>query len=281
MADLGSLAAAVPACLIDGQAADRVAANDRGLAYGDGLFETLRVKHGRIALIDLHLARLQRGIQRLRLDADMPLIEAEWRDTAARLGQGVLKLLLTRSGGQRGYAIAAEARTTRILQSFPLREYPPEHAQKGIFLYPCQTRLARQPLLAGIKHLNRLEQVLARSEWTDPQYAEGLVRDTEGLPIECTMGNLFLRTGAGWVTPDLAACGVRGVMRDYLVERLREAGEVVLESTPGYAELLGATEVFCCNSLYGVWPVIGLEDKRWQVGNHTRFAQTLVEQVMM
>lgn len=281
MADIGSPAAAVPACLIDGQVADRVAVNDRGLAYGDGLFETLRVRHGRIALIDLHLARLQRGVQRLRLNADLSQIEVECRDLAARMGQGVLKLQLTRHAGLRGYAIPAEAGTTRILQSLPAVEYPPENALMGVSLYPCQTRLARQPLLAGIKHLNRLEQVLARSEWTDPQYAEGLVRDTEGLPIECTMGNLFLRTEAGWVTPDLTECGVRGVMRDYLIERLRGAGEVVLEGSPDYSELLGASEVFCCNSLYGVWPVIALEHKRWQVGHHTRFAQALVEQVMM
>lgn len=269
-----------PACLIDGTAASQLSVTDRGLNYGDGLFETLRVSGGQIALLAYHLARLRRGMQALRLQADVELIEAEWRELAARLGEGVIKLTLTRGSGQRGYAIPASAHSVRIQQCLAPVSYPRERWHKGVRLFACTTRLARQPLLAGIKHLNRLEQVLARSEWSDPSYAEGLVCDTRGFPIECTMSNLFLRTAEGWVTPVLDECGVRGVMRDYLIDQLCANAEPVEEQELDYQALMTATEVFCCNSLYGVWPVVSLQHKRWPIGPHTRYAQTLAEQVI-
>lgn len=277
---MGMPNATLPACLIDGQPADQVSVADRGLNYGDGLFETLRVSQGQIALIDYHLARLQRGLQALRLQADIQVVAAEWRDLAQRMGAGVIKLTLTRGVGPRGYAIPAPARAVRIQQCFPPASYPAERTQAGIRLFPCVTRLARQPLLAGIKHLNRLEQVLARSEWADPQYAEGLVCDTQGLPVECTMSNLFARVDGRWLTPALTQCGVRGVMREYLLDQLRAHGEQVEEAEMDYSLLTSASELFCCNSLYGIWPIVALEQHRWPVGPHTEYAQTLVEQVL-
>lgn len=272
--------ATLPACLINGQPADQLSVADRGLNYGDGLFETLRVNDGRIALIDYHLARLQRGLLALRLQADAEVVAAEWRDLARRMGAGVIKLTLTRGVGKRGYAIPADAHTVRIQQCFAPVNHPAGYAQKGVRLFPCTTRLAHQPLLAGIKHLNRLEQVLARSEWVDPQYAEGLVCDTQGRPIECTMSNLFIRLSGQWLTPALTQCGVRGVMRDYLLDQLRASGEQVEELELDYAMLTSASELFCCNSLFGIWPIVAIEQHVWPTGPHTRYAQTLIEQVL-
>lgn len=277
---MGMTSNAVPECLIDGQPANQVRVTDRGLNYGDGLFETLRVSQGSIALVDYHLARLQRGIQALRLHADIELIAEEWRDLAARMGTGVIKLTLTRGSGQRGYAIPADARTVRIQQCFPPANYPEAHAREGIRLFSCATRLAHQPLLAGIKHLNRLEQVLARGEWNDPQYAEGLVCDIQGLVVECTMSNLFARQDGIWLTPSLAQCGVSGVMREYLMNEMRAHGEQVEEVELQYSALLNASELFCCNSLFGVWPIIALDRHQWPVGPHSRYAQALAEQVI-
>lgn len=271
---------ALPECLIDGKPANQVCVTDRGLNYGDGLFETLRVSHARVALIDYHLARLQRGVHALRLQADINVIAEEWRDLAARMGEGVIKLTLTRGSGKRGYAIPSVAQSLRIQQCFPPANYPQDHARKGIRLFPCVTRLARQPLLAGIKHLNRLEQVLARSEWADPQYAEGLVCDTQGLAVECTMSNLFARVGGAWLTPALTQCGVRGVMRDYLLDQMRAHGVRVEEVELDHSVLINASELFCCNSLYGVWPIIELAQHRWAVGPHSRYVQTLAKQVI-
>lgn len=272
--------ATLPGCLVDGLPANQVSVADRGLSYGDGLFETLRVSRGQIALIDYHLARLQRGLQALKLQADLAVVEREWRDLAGQMGAGVIKLTLTRGVGKRGYAVPVPASSVRIQQCFAPASYPAEHARDGIALFPCATRLARQPLLAGLKHLNRLEQVLARSEWADPQYAEGLVCDTQGLPVECTMSNIFIRDQRRWLTPALAQCGVRGVMRDYLLDQLRAHGEQVDEVEMDYTRLTQASELFCCNSLYGIWPIVALEQHRWPVGPHTEYAQTLIEQVM-
>jgi 4-amino-4-deoxychorismate lyase len=267
-------------CLVDGKPAGTLSVLDRGLSYGDGVFETLRVAHGQIGLLEYHLARLRRGLSVLRLTVDLDGVTNELNAVARRLHNGVIKLTLTRGTGPRGYAMPHAAQPTRICQSLPPVTYPAERFNDGIRLFECQTRLAIQPLLAGIKHLNRLEQVLARSEWTDPAYAEGLVRDIGGDVIECTMSNLFVRHDGHWITPDLRGCGVRGVMRDYLIDRLGESGQPVTVRSIDYASVLRSTEIFCCNSLYGVWPIVGLADKSWPVGPQTRQAQAMAEQVI-
>ena len=157
------------------------------MAYGDGLFETIAVRAGRPSLLTQHLDRLALGCQRLAIEADLPLIRDEIIAYASQLGEGVAKLILTRGDSLRGYAPAAGAAPRRILQGSPLPAYPRENAEHGIRLFDCQTRLAEQPLLAGLKHLNRLEQVLARSEWQGTDHAEGLMRDMQGRLIEgCT-----------------------------------------------------------------------------------------------
>lgn len=263
---------------VNGQVADNLPVTDRGLAYGDGLFETLRASHGSLPLLSLHLERLQRGCSALRIPFQGERIEAELNMAASVVGDGVVKLVLTRGSGQRGYAIPVDAVPTRILAISPLPVYPADR-RDGIRLYSCATRLSDQPLLAGIKHLNRLDQVLARSEWQDPAFAEGLVCDQQGQVIECTMSNLFARVDGQWVTPDLGRCGVQGVMREYLLARLVEREEPAAVSRLGLGALHEADQVFCCNSLIGVWPVVRLGDRVWQVGDETRLLQSLAEQV--
>jgi len=263
--------------LINGREADQLPLSDRGLAYGDGLFETLRVVRGKAPLLALHLQRLQRGCQALHLSLPSEL-EDELSMAAQRLGDGVIKLIVTRGSGQRGYAIPQHSEPSRIISASPLPDYPAAHAEQGVRLYFCNTRLALQPLLAGIKHLNRLEQVLARSEWRSGEFAEGLVCDQLGRPVECTMSNLFFYAGGAWVTPELTQCGVQGVMRDWLIASLQAHGEAVQVRQVSYAELLAADEVVCCNSLFGVWPVIELAERQWSVGKHSRQMQSLAKQ---
>jgi len=267
--------------LLNGQAADSLPLSDRGLAYGDGLFETIRVCSSAAPLWHRHLQRLERGCRVLRLVLPAEQLAAEVDLLARQLGEGVIKLMLTRGSGQRGYAIPPASEHSRILFGSAVPPYPAAHAEQGVRLFACQTRLAHQPLLAGLKHLNRLEQVLARSEWQSTDYAEGLVCDQHGRPVECTMSNLFLRVSGGWVTPDLSQCGVQGVMRDLLIEGALRQGEALEQRTVSYRELLEADEVMCCNSLFGVWPVIQLGDRHWPVGPFTRQMQTLAKQAYL
>ncbi|HYQ39977.1 MAG TPA: aminotransferase class IV, partial [Pseudomonas sp.] len=158
----------------------------------------------------------------------------------------------------------------------PPPAYPPRHRQDGIRLYPCATRLAEQPLLAGLKHLNRLEQVLARAEWQDPAYAEGLMCDRSGRVIEGVFSNLFLVKDGELLTPALERCGVAGVMRAEILARATAAGIPWRIADLDYPELLAADEVLLCNSQYGIWPVVALEGRVWPVGQLTRKLQHLL-----
>lgn len=263
-------------CWVDGVAADSLSVKDRGLAYGDGFFETILVKSGQPLLLQRHLERLALGGKRLGLSLDLPLIERECRSFASQMGQGVMKLIVTRGDGLRGYAPGHDAQPRRILQASPLPAYPQGNAEQGVRLYACQTRLAEQPLLAGLKHLNRLEQVIARGEWQDNDHAEGLMRDTCGRVIEGVFSNLFLIKGGVLLTPDLRRCGVAGVMRAELLALAEQTSIPARELDLQMSDLQKADEVFVCNSVYGIWPVRGVERLNWPVGPLTRKLQSLV-----
>ena len=254
--------------------------HDRGLAYGDGLFETIRVRGQLPQLLDRHLQRVENGCQRLGMPCDASALRTQILAFSAALGDGVAKLILTRGDGQRGYAPPQPCRPRMLLLGSPAPVYPPEHAEQGVRLYPCATRLAEQPALAGLKHLNRLEQVLARGEWQDPAFAEGLMRDTSGRIIEGVFSNLFLVCQGVLHTPALERCGVEGVMRAEIIQRAQQAGIVVQVGDITLEQLLGAGEVFVCNSLYGIWPVRQLQDHVWPVGALTRKLQGLITDLM-
>lgn len=259
---------------IDGQPQAGLSLSDRGLAYGDGLFETILVRSGQPRLLERHLQRLEAGCARLQLSCDAQQVRAELLAFCSSLGNGVAKLILTRGDGQRGYALSAGP-ARRLLLGSPLADYPPDNAQEGVHLFACQTRLAEQPLLAGLKHLNRLEQVLARAEWQDARHAEGLLLDTSGRVIEGVFSNLFLVQGGILGTPSLQRCGVAGVMRAELLEQAVRLEIPVEVRDFSLAELLQADEVFLCNSLYGVWPVRRLQRRDWPVGPLTRTLQAI------
>lgn len=265
---------------VDGQPADAVPLKDRGLAYGDGLFETLAVKAGQPVLLDRHLQRLDEGGRRLALVADQALIRDELLAYAAALGDGVLKLILTRGDSLRGYGINAGAPVRRILQGSPPATYPPAHGSSGVRLFPCATRLSEQPLLAGLKHLNRLEQVLARAEWQDADHAEGLMLDMSGRVIEGVFSNLFLVDNGQLLTADLSRCGVAGVMRAELLARAEALGVVTTVTDISLAQLQRADEVFVCNSVYGIWPVLGCGPMSWSAGPLTRKLQGIVRALL-
>ncbi|WP_442513873.1 aminodeoxychorismate lyase [Pseudomonas promysalinigenes] len=267
-------------CWVDGQDATAINLQNRGLAYGDGLFETIAVRGGRASLLDGHLARLALGCKRLAIDADLALVGDEIQRFACQLGDGVAKLILTRGDSQRGYAPAAGVAPRRILQGAPLPSYPAEHAEHGVRLFPCQTRLGEQPLLAGLKHLNRLEQVLARAEWQDGEHAEGLMRDGQGRVVEGVYSNLFMVSAGVLVTADLSRCGVAGVMRGALLEHAPGMGMATQVRDIAFEELQQADEVFVCNSVYGVWPVRAVGALNWSPGPLTRKLQAVARTLL-
>jgi len=241
--------------LINGQAAEEVAGDDRGLHYGDGLFETVAVTQGRPCLWLEHMRRMASGCRRLGLP--IPDSAQLWEETRREIpqgGTGVLKILITRGRGRRGYAPPPDPLPTRIVQ-FSSRLEIREPAGDGVAVRYCATRLGRNPALAGIKHLNRLEQVLARAEWTDPAIAEGLMLDSEGLVVEGTMSNLFLVRDGDLATPRLDRCGVAGIMRARVMLLARGLGIPVAEIDLTPQDVTRSPGAFLCNSLIGLWPV--------------------------
>lgn len=261
---------------VDGQLAAGVPVHDRGFAYGDGLFETIKVIGRQPQLLDRHLQRLESGCRRLGIPCDPVSLGAQILTFSAELGDGVAKLMLTRGDGLRGYASPQPCQPRTVLMGAPTPAYPRAHAEHGVCLYPCATRLAEQPALAGLKHLNRLEQVLARGEWQDPAFAEGLMRDMSGRVIEGVFSNIFLVSKGVLQTPSLERCGVAGVMRAEILERAQRAGITVQVCDIALEQLLEAEEVFVCNSLYGIWPVRQLHTHVWSVGALTRKLQGLI-----
>jgi 4-amino-4-deoxychorismate lyase len=265
---------------VDGQPADTLSLKDRGLAYGDGLFETIAVRDGFPVLLDRHLFRLTRGCHRLAINLDHGVMTSELLAYAAALGEGVLKLIITRGDSLRGYAFDASVQARRILLGNPPATYPAVNAEHGVRLFPCTTRLSHQPLLAGLKHLNRLEQVLARSEWQDTGHAEGLMLDQAGRVIEGVFSNLFLVRDGALITADLKRCGVEGVMRAELLFQAESLGIPTQITDIPLEQLQWADEVFVCNSVYGVWPVHAYAALSWPVGPLTRKLQTIARALL-
>ena len=255
--------------LVDGVAGASVLALDRGLLYGDGLFETVLHVDGRAPLWTRHMARLAVGCARLALPLPDPaLLAAEAARVIEARGRLVLRITLTRGIGARGYAPPERAQATRIVAAFAAPDVAAHWYAEGIRLRFCDMRLALQPRLAGIKHLNRLEQVLARAEWNDPAIAEGLMLDTEGRVIAATAANLFAVIDGRLCTPRLDRCGVAGVAR---AEVMAQVPTTELDLDPAALERAG--EIFLTSAVRGVLPVAMVAERALAVGPVTRTLQ--------
>lgn len=228
---------------------------DRGLQYGDGLFETLCVRDGAVRLLELHLARLYEGLAVLRIDVPVRTLRREIATATRGVRHATLKLMVTRGTGLRGYRPRGDERARRILMLTP----PALPDATPVRLRVCRTRLATGSPVAGLKTLGRLESVLARAEWRDPRIFEGLMRDSEDYFVCGTMTNLFLRRGTTLTTPALERCGVRGVMRRWILEEAPALPVTVKEARIVWPDLAAAEEVFVSNALIGVRPVRAIE----------------------
>ena len=242
--------------LINGEYNETISVLDRGLHYGDGLFETLKVLRGRPLFLEQHLQRLRQGCERLRLaQPQWNALREETQILAKDAERAVLKILLTRGQGGRGYRIAERSSTNRIIIRYPFPHYPEHFYRHGVEVRMCDTRLAANPQLAGIKHLNRLEQVLARSEWQEESIAEGLMMDHNGHIVEATMSNVFLVGNGRLCTPDVKTCGIAGIMRQQVLDMAQDLGISHDITEVKKSDLLTASEIFLTNSVIGIWPV--------------------------
>lgn len=251
--------------LVNGRADANVPALDRGLMYGDGVFRTLRVQAGAPLWWEEQLARLAQDATRLGIPH--PAQTAWEADVCTLTRQGpadcVLKLVLTRGPAGRGYLPPQRPQPTRLAMTAPLPPDLERVAQSGATVRVCALRLAEQPRLAGVKHLNRLENVLARGEWDDPGIHEGLLMDTAGRVVCGVSSNVFVLRGGELSTPRLDRCGVSGVTRARLMRGAARLKLAVREADITLDELLAADEVMLTNSLIKLWRVARLGTRTW------------------
>lgn len=235
---------------------------DRGFALGDGLFETIAIREGAPRFWQAHAERLLNGCRRLAIPA--PSIEELARELeCARDGgsSGTARITISRGPGPRGYLPPAEPVPTRVVGFYPATTASVPGTR--FRLRWCDTRLALQPALAGLKHLNRLEQVLARAEWTDPAIDEGIMLATDGRVVECVMSNLFLVGDHTLVTPALDECGVSGVMRRQVLEAAIREGIATEVRRVEPEEVERASAVFVTNAVRGIVVVERIGDLQY------------------
>lgn len=250
--------------LINGLSSDLISIRDRGLLYGDGVFRTLLARNGIALQRQLHLEKIRNDCAGLGIVCPAEaLLSDELDGILAVHPNGLIKLIVTRGLGARGYAPPHDMQPTHIWDISPAPEYPLEWRSNGVRMRVCDLRLSEQPRLAGIKHLNRLENVLAAAECADTEIAEGLLLNVQGSVIEGTRSNLFLLRDGCLITPRLDRCGVAGVQRDRVLSYAQEHGIAMQIREVSLAEVYSADALFLVNSVIGVWPVRALNERSW------------------
>ena len=261
---------------VDGQEGATVALLDRGLQYGDGLFETMAGVGGGVRFLSLHLKRLESGCERLGIQTPhVELLRREIGGAAAGVAPVTVKLILTRGRAlARGYAVSGHEHSTRILLRYARAPAELQPGQGGVRVRVAHLRLAENPALAGMKHLNRLEQVLARLEWDDPDIAEALMLSASGELICGTASNVFVVRAGRLLTPRLDRCGVAGVMREVVGGLAAQAG-IDFEKRPlDLEDVKKAEELFLTNALTGIRPITEAAGRALAIGPLTRRLQS-------
>jgi 4-amino-4-deoxychorismate lyase len=250
---------------------------DRGLHFGDGLFETVACVRGRPRFLEDHLRRLKHGCERLAIAAPPPELSGEVEGLAAACDRSLVKIIYTRGPATaRGYAPSGEEHPTRIVLRYAWAQEDPRCATEGVAVAIAGLTLGENPSLAGLKHLNRLELVLARAELAASHALEALLLTGSGHLVSGTMSNVFLVHGGRIETPRLDRCGVAGVMRRVVMRVAAEAGLAVEEMPLRQADLGSAQEVFLTNARIGIWPVRAIESRALAPGPVTRRLQGLI-----
>ncbi|WP_159084552.1 aminodeoxychorismate lyase [Dongshaea marina] len=233
-----------------------LSASDRGLLYGDGIFTTICFKGGALQLWPYHLERLQQGCRRLSIpEPGEEELLAQLEPFLSAGEDRVVKIIITRGTGGRGYSMPSEASPSVLISEHPLPGHYSQWRQHGIRLGVCRQHLGHQPMLAGLKTLNRLEQVLLKKELDDSGFDEALVLDLDAKVTEAVSANIFWRHQGQIYTPNLELSGVCGVMRRWVIELCEKYGRKVREVRACVEELAAADEIWLTNALLGIAPV--------------------------
>jgi len=248
--------------LVNGEVTTSISALDRGVMYGQCVFETIAVSNGQACLLDEHLQRLKRGAGLLAIEYDQGLLNAEITKFIAGVSRAVLRVNVTIGEGGRGYLSPSNPKPTRILSLHEYPEYPDSYTAEGIELGLADIRLSHQPMLAGIKHGNRLEQIIARSQWQNGWH-EALVMDVDSNVIEATQSNVFIVSAGVMITPCLKHSGVAGVMRDCILKLAKDMNIPVEIKPISVDDVSRADAVFLSNSVIGLWPVKKFKERSY------------------
>ena len=262
---------------INGKLTNKISIEDRAVQYGDGVFETIAAKDRSLAFWKEHYQRLNKGCKILKIKCPSePFLKKEINKFIKKTihirsgSRKVLKIIISRGIGGRGYNPPRNSKPTRILGVYDWPNYPDINVTKGIMMNVCKTRISIQPFLSQIKHLNRLDQIIARSEWQSKTIAESIMLDLNGNVIEGTISNIFGIKKNIFYTPIIKNSGVEGIMRGVILKLLKEKKEKYIIKKITLKELLKFDEIFVCNSIFGIWPVIKISKKKFSFGEKTK-----------
>ena len=264
--------------LINGIPSGYVSVTDRGLHYGDGVFETIACAGNRPVFIRQHLKRMETGARKLKIPfpGRQLLLDDINCLISGNKGSGVIKLILTRGGGKRGYRYEAKQVPTRVCMFSAWPDSVALWRKHGMTARFCDTQVSLNPRLAGIKSLNRLDSVLASSE-LGTAFDEGFLSDIEGNVIEGTMSNVFAVLDDALVTPDLSRCGVNGIIREQIIDIALKNNIKLVTRSITRDELLDSREIFVCNSVIGVCGVKQLEQQLYNTDTMTKTINKILD----
>lgn len=258
----------------DGSQINLVPVTDRSFQYGDGCFTTMLTKSGSIQLWSQHVGRMQEALQRLKIgEIDWNSLKRELDSIASDAPLAGLKIHVSRGEGGRGYSPKVSSGPKVTVSRFEFPQSYRQFRENGIDLTVCDTPLGLNPLLAGLKHNNRLEQILAKEEVERTTFTDGLVLDINGNVIETTMANVFWIADGKVFTPSLDYAGVAGVMRGEIIKLLSAMNIPVEIASFTLKDVLAADEIFVSNCILGVAPVNKIKDAQFPPGTITRRIQ--------
>lgn len=264
---------------VNGIQQQNVSISDRSFQYGDGCFTTVLVKYGQPLLLSEHKERIELTCQRLFIPPlDWNKVE-EWVEAAIdasdhkQLAFSGLKIHVSRGTGGRGYSPTGVGNTQVTIQTFVYPAHYPTWQSEGIRVGISTTKLGLNPLLAGLKHNNRLEQVLIKKEIDDSEYDDNIVLNIQDYAIEASAANLFWVIGCTLYTPELSNSGVAGIKRKQVLAYAQQHKLMVNINHFTLNDVLRADEVFITNALHGVVPIIQIDNEKFNIGATTRAIQ--------